>query len=107
MDRPDYLTEAQIIEAKARIAAKRKAKPGRNDEAPAGQPNWTVALIRASGIEPEPISWLWRDWLARGKMHIIAGQPGAGKTTIALKIAAAVSAGSRWPDGGSAKQGTL
>src|SRR5690348_9753262 len=50
MDRPDYLTEAQIIEAKARIAAKRKAKPGRNDEAPAGQPNWTVALIRASGI---------------------------------------------------------
>jgi putative DNA primase/helicase len=71
------------------------------------QPNWTMALTCASGIKPEPISWLWRDWLARGKMHIIAGQPGAGKTTIAMKMAAAVSAGSRWPDGSAAKQGNV
>ena len=40
-------------------------------------------------------------------MHIIAGQPGAGKTTIAMKMAAVVSAGSRWPDGSAAKQGNV
>src|SRR5208283_3277579 len=69
--------------------------------------NWTVALMCASSVKPEPISWLWKGWLARGKMHIIAGQPGTGKTTIAMKMAAAVSAGGRWPDSSVAKQGNV
>jgi KaiC/GvpD/RAD55 family RecA-like ATPase len=69
--------------------------------------NWMVALKCASEINPQPISWLWRGWLARGKMHIIAGQPGAGKTTIAMKMAASVSAGGRWPDGSAAKEGNV
>jgi putative DNA primase/helicase len=69
--------------------------------------NWTIALTRASGIEPEPISWLWQGWLACGKLHILAGIPGVGKSTIAFKIAAVVSAGSRWPDGSAAKQGNV
>ena len=56
-----------------------------------------MSLLPASGIKPEPISWLWRDWLARGKMHIIAGQPGTGKTTLAMKMAATVSSGSLPP----------
>jgi putative DNA primase/helicase len=66
-----------------------------------------MSLLPASGIKPEPISWLWRDWLARGKMHIIAGQPGTGKTTLAMKMAATVSAGSRWPDGTEATKGNV
>jgi putative DNA primase/helicase len=71
------------------------------------QPFWTMSLLPASGIKPEPISWLWRDWLARGKMHIIAGQPGTGKTTLAMKMAATVSARSRWPDGTEATKGSV
>jgi len=50
-----------------------------------------VELECAANIKPEPIIWLWKDWLALGKLHILAGQPGVGKSTIALKIAAAVS----------------
>ena len=68
---------------------------------------WTATLTPASGIMPEPISWLWPGWLARGKMHIIAGQPGTGKTTIAMKMAATVSAGGRWPDGSVVKPGNV
>jgi hypothetical protein len=30
-----------------------------------------VALIRGDTIKPRPIGWLWRGWLARGKMHIL------------------------------------
>ena len=41
------------------------------------------------------------------KMHIIAGQPGTGKTTLAMKMAATVSAGSRWPDGTEATKGNV
>jgi putative DNA primase/helicase len=69
--------------------------------------NWEIELVCASTIKPEPISWLWVDWLARGKFHVLAGQPGGGKTTIAMKIAAAVSSGGKFPDGTKAKQGNV
>jgi hypothetical protein len=57
-----------------------------------------VTLIRATDIQPEPISWLWPGWLARGKLQILAGAPGCGKTTIALKFAATITRGGTWPD---------
>lgn len=40
-----------------------------------------VEMIRASGITPEPISWIWPSWLARGKLAILAGTPGTGIDT--------------------------
>lgn len=58
-----------------------------------------VVLERASSIKVMPVSWLWQDWLARGKLHLLAGAPGQGKTTIALAMASTVSSGGRWPDG--------
>jgi putative DNA primase/helicase len=64
-------------------------------------------LIRASEIAPEPIAWLWKYWLARGKLHIIAGAPGGGKTTIYLSFAAIISSGATWPDGTRAKVGNV
>ena len=58
-----------------------------------------VILTRASDLKITPIIWLWRDWLACGKLHLLAGAPGQGKTTIALSLAATVTSGGRWPDG--------
>lgn len=58
-----------------------------------------AVLVKASTLTPEPIRWLWDGWLARGKLHVLAGAPGTGKTTIAMSLAATVSAGGRWPDG--------
>jgi putative DNA primase/helicase len=66
-----------------------------------------VTLKRASDIEVKPISWVWPGWLARGKMHIIGGQPGVGKTSLALLMAAAVTTGGRWPDGTAAAKGKV
>jgi putative DNA primase/helicase len=58
-------------------------------------------------LTPEPIRWLWEGYLARGKLHIIAGAPGTGKTTLALAFAATITAGGRWPDGTRAEPGNI
>jgi putative DNA primase/helicase len=67
----------------------------------------TANLVRASELRPEPVRWLWPGWLARGKLHIIGGQPGAGKTTLAMAMAAIVSQGGRWPDGSHSPLGNV
>lgn len=58
-----------------------------------------VIVTRASDLKIEPVRWLWDGWLARGKLHLLAGAPGQGKTTIALALAATVTTGGCWPDG--------
>ncbi len=57
-----------------------------------------IAIIRAGSIKPEPVNWLWEGFLARGKVHIIAGAPGTGKTTLAIGFVASLTSGGRWPD---------
>lgn len=66
-----------------------------------------ASLIRGDSITPEPINWLWPGWLAGGKMHILGGQAGGGKTTIALALAATLTGGGRWPDGSKAPVGSV
>ena len=56
-------------------------------------------LVSAADIKSEPISWLWPGWLAGGKLHVLAGPAGTGKTTIAINLAATVTTGGIWPDG--------
>ena len=63
------------------------------------QPPDGLILECANDVEAVPIQWLWPAWLARGKMHILAGQAGLGKTTLALSLATTVTAGGHWPDG--------
>jgi len=58
-----------------------------------------VELICAADLDPEPINWIWKDWLAAGKFHLLAGAPGTGKTTLALNLAAIITRGDCWPDG--------
>jgi putative DNA primase/helicase len=56
-------------------------------------------VVRGDSIAPESISWVWPGWLGRGMVHILAGAPGCGKTTIALGLAAVITTAGSWPDG--------
>jgi Mrp family chromosome partitioning ATPase len=67
----------------------------------------SLTVIRASNLKPEPIRWLWPGWLAQGKLHVLAGSPGTGKTTLAIALAASVTSGGRWPDGSRAQIGNV
>ncbi len=64
----------------------------------------SVVCVKASDITPTPFNWIWPDWLAAGKINLLAGAPGSGKTTIAIDIAARVSVGVDWPDGTENRQ---
>ncbi len=70
-------------------------------------------LVCAALIPPEPIDWLWPDWLPIGKFITLAGAPGTGKTNIAMEIVATTSNGglgpgrSTWPDNTFSAQGNV
>jgi hypothetical protein len=66
-----------------------------------------VSLICGATIKPEPIAWVWPNWLARGKAHILGGQPGTGKTTLAMWIASRVTTGGAFPDGTKCAAGNV
>lgn len=55
-------------------------------------------LVTLADIEPEKVEWLWRGRVARGKVTLIVGDPGGGKSFVSLAIAAAVSTGRELPD---------
>ena len=77
-----------------------KAKPTPAQMHPAASENVrTVDILRGCDIKPEAVNWLWNGWLAAGKLHVLGGAPGTGKTTISMALAATVTTGGRWPDG--------
>ncbi|MCV7399772.1 AAA family ATPase [Mycobacterium fragae] len=58
-----------------------------------------VALTRLADVEPERVSWLWPGRIPVGKLVTLDGDPGLGKSTLALSFAATVTTGGSWPDG--------
>jgi putative DNA primase/helicase len=59
-------------------------------------------------VEAKHVEWLWPGRLARGKLTLLAGDPGIGKSQISVDVAARISQqGSRWPDGNNAPCGSV
>jgi hypothetical protein len=56
---------------------------------------------RLSQVTPVPVSWLWPNRLALGKLAIFDGDSGLGKTFVALDLCARVTTGRPMPDGGA------
>lgn len=53
--------------------------------------------LRLSSGKDEEIEWLWEPYLAYGKMTMLDGDPGSGKTAIAFDLAARVTTGREMP----------
>lgn len=58
-----------------------------------------VASSRADKVAPVDIRWAWRDHFALGKLSLIEGDPGDGKSLLTVDLAARWSNGSPMPDG--------
>lgn len=66
-----------------------------------------VILESAQDIVMEAPNWLWYGWLSSGKVHLLAGPPSSGKSTLAANIGATISRGGRWPDGSVSPRGRV
>ncbi|MGI6316441.1 MAG: AAA family ATPase [Christensenellales bacterium] len=58
----------------------------------------TVEIIRMSEIDTLTVEWLWEPYIPFGKVTIVQGNPGEGKTTFALRLAAACTTGHTLPN---------
>jgi len=55
--------------------------------------------VRLSEVQPEAVDWLWFGRLGRGKLTLIDGDPGLGKSLLTLDVSARLTMGAAWPDG--------
>ena len=58
----------------------------------------TVKIIRMSDVELTPVEWLWKPYLPFGKLSVLQGNPGEGKTYFAMHLAAACTSGKLLPN---------
>jgi hypothetical protein len=57
-----------------------------------------LILRRISDVKRETLQWLWQGRIPLGKLTLLAGDPGLGKSILTLDLAARVSRGLPWPD---------
>lgn len=70
---------------------------------------WALPVVGAEGDQPpmlarrladvqaEPVRWLWPGRIARGKVTVLAGHPGLGKSQLCASLAAVITTGGLWP----------
>src|SRR5215472_3270471 len=58
-----------------------------------------------SEVEPTPVTWLWKGRIPLGKITMLDGDPGLGKSLVTLDLAARVSTGREMPDGSRGLRG--
>lgn len=78
--------------------------PLQEEAEPAGEPAagdvdqvQTVAVVRVCDVKAEPVRWLWPGRMPLGKLAVVDGDPGRGKSTMLLDLAARVTTGSPMP----------
>jgi hypothetical protein len=60
-------------------------------------PTRTLDFRWANEVVARPIDWLWQPWLARGTVAVLDGDPGVGKSSLALDLAARITTGKPFP----------
>ncbi|HEY7087256.1 MAG TPA: AAA family ATPase [Tepidisphaeraceae bacterium] len=73
----------------------------------ADEPASTPMLVKLSDIPRVPIQWAWKYRIPRGRISLIVGRPGGGKSFATTDFAARVSTGTPWPDGEDCQLGSV
>jgi len=76
---------------------RRKARHAQPHE----EPHRSAITVRLSEVEPRQVSWLWSGRIPLGKVTVLDGDPGLGKSLLSLDLAARVTTARLMPDGSS------
>lgn len=55
-------------------------------------------IVRLSDIATQEVEWLWYPYIPRGKITLLEGDPGVGKSYLSLQLCAIISRGWPWPE---------
>jgi len=94
-------TDAVREAVEALAAASEPAKP--KPDTSCGSP----VLVCMNDVEAQEVNWLWPGRLPLGRLSLLVGRPGEGKSFATLDWAARVSTGRDWPDGTSCEVGNV
>jgi hypothetical protein len=86
----DDRERAALVEA---VAAVDPSRPTPGDESA-----WDVVLVRVDTVERQEVRWIWPGRVPLGKLSVVAGDPGLGKSFLTLAMIATVTRGAPWPD---------
>ena len=89
---PQYISPPPRPDKQKRM---RNAIPPWKQQEPVGPHSITRRLDE---VEREQLDWLWPGRIPLGKLTLLAGDPGLGKSFVTLDLAARVSRGAPWPD---------
>ena len=70
-------------------------------------PNVQPVLIRMSDVESREVQWLWRGRVALGRISLLVGMPGMGKSFLTAYMASRVTTRSPWPEGSPCPMGSV
>ena len=68
-------------------------------------PGGLLRVTSLASVVPESVSWLWPGRIPLGKLTVLDGDPGVGKSCLTLDWAARVTTGRPWPAGAPCEQG--
>lgn len=66
-----------------------------------------LEAVCLADVEPEEVQYLWRPRIPLGKLTILEGDPGQGKSFLSCAVAAAVSSGVALPGDSASKPGAV
>jgi hypothetical protein len=84
-----------LDQARGSPSANGRAPWGARPEDPEAVP--APVLVGMDSVQAKPVEWLWELWIPRGCVTVLDGDPGLGKSALALDLAARVSRGWAMP----------
>lgn len=78
------------------------------EESPKPEPiTGSPVLACMADVKPEKVKWLFDGRIPLGRLSLLVGRPGEGKSFVTTDMAARVSTGQEWPDGTACEQGSV
>lgn len=102
-DVSDWLNAGGTRERLAALVATTPEYAGETERERTSRP----VLVCLDEVQPEEVRWIWPGRFAKGKLSLVVGDPGNGKSTALIDVACRVTRGAEWPDKGSAESGSV